>query len=661
MRGQAPPRTTSRRRSAVRAATAAAAAVALLPVFTAAQPATAGQPSSGALQRAFADASRRYQVPQSVLMGVAYLESRWDGHGGAPSVSGGYGPMHLTDLRTAIADSPAAKLPAEAQGDPRGDTSRPMKATAEPAGAPATFPASSLTARRAATLTGLSESAIRQNAADNVAGGAALLAADQKALGHPLDADPADWSGAVARYSGAATTAAAADFTGDVFQTIRDGEARTTDAGQRVVLAARPGTEPRSAQLTALGLPAADTANTECPPTVACSWVPAPYEQYGTDPTDYGNHDLADRPQDSSIDYIVIHDTEATWDTTMGLVQDPTYLGWHYTVKSSDGEIAQHMATKDVGWHAGNWYINSKSIGVEHEGFLADPDAWYTESMYRDSARLVRYLADRYHIPLDRQHILGHDNVPGTTPSTVASMHTDPGPYWDWAHYFQLLGAPIHPTAGPDAKVVTIDPAYQSNQPAYTGCVTAGQACAPHGSTAIHLYTAPSTSAPLVKDIGLHTTGGDSTIDVNDTGARASTGQQYVVAGRQGDWTAIWYLGQEAWFESPAHQPVAVGAQGMVATPRPGLTSVPVYGRAYPEASAYPANVPVQAQTPLQYTLPAGQSYVVGGRTLGEYFYSTTFDTSQQAWVKGKEAYYEIQFGQRVAYVKASDVVLHHA
>ena len=45
-------------------------------------------------------------MPQSVLLGVSYLQSRWDAHGGAPSVTGGYGPMHLTDARTALAEAP---------------------------------------------------------------------------------------------------------------------------------------------------------------------------------------------------------------------------------------------------------------------------------------------------------------------------------------------------------------------------------------------------------------------------------------------------------------------------------------------------------------------------------------------------------------------------
>ena len=86
--------------------------------------------------------------------------------------------------------------------------------------------------------------------------------------------------------------------------------------------------------------------------------------------------------------------------------------------------------------------------------------------------------------------------MPGTTPSTVAGMHTDPGPYWDWAHYFELLGAPLHRTAGPHGGLVTIDPSYQDNQPVYTGCTTAGQVCAPHGSEAVRLLQRAERERP---------------------------------------------------------------------------------------------------------------------------------------------------------------------
>ncbi|MDT3400248.1 peptidoglycan recognition family protein [Streptomyces sp. B1866] len=637
----------------MRVAGAAAATALLLPLVSATPSASAGQPGRDTLARAFAGAADRYRVPLPVLLGVSYLESRWDGHGGAPSVTGGYGPMHLTDARTALAEAPHHGEGAE---DPRGDTARPPRRPAE-APAPRELPPRLRTLDRAARLTGLPPAALRGDEAANVRGGAALLADAQRRLGLPPSPDPADWYGAVAAYSGADDAATAAVFADDVYDVIRRGQRRTTEEGRRLRLPASPGLVPDRAQIRRLGLPApARDERVECPRSVACSWVPAPYQELAGG--GYGNHDLADRPASQSVDYIVVHDTEATWDTTLKLVQDPAYVSWHYSVRSADGHIAQHVPVKDVGWHAGNWYVNAKSVGVEHEGFLAAPDAWYTEAMYRDSARLVRYLARRHGIPLDRQHILGHDNVPGPTAAGVRGMHTDPGPYWDWAHYFELLGAPFRRTAGPRGGLATIRPRYEANQPVYTGCEAGSRPCAAHGSGAVRLHTAPSEDAPLVKDIGLRPDGGESTTGVNDTGARASTGQTFAVAGRQAGWTAVWYLGQKAWFRDAEDRPAAVDAAGPVVTPRAGLADVPVYGRAYPEQEAYPQGVPVQAVSPLPYRLPAGQSYALGLATRGEYLWATTFDPAGHAVVRGKDTYYQIQFGHRVAFVRAADVTV---
>ncbi|MFE7233132.1 N-acetylmuramoyl-L-alanine amidase [Streptomyces sp. NPDC001231] len=652
MRGSAiDPRPMPGRRSARSAAGVVASAALLLPLLGGTPSAGAATDDTGRLQRAFASASAEYHVPLSVLLGVSYLQSRWDAHGGAPSVTGGYGPMHLTDARTALAEAPHHS---EGTEDARGDDARAALHPEAKAPAESALPARLKTLPEAAGLTEIPAARLREDESANIAGGAALLAAAQKKLGEPLSADPAAWYGAVARFSGADDSATAAAYADDVYNVIRSGERRTTDSGQRVVLAARPGVAPRSSQLTLTALPHRSAEGTECPASVSCEWVPAPYEEFGGD--DYGNHDLGDRPKAQSIRYIVIHDTEGRWDGVLNLVQDPTYVSWNYTLRSTDGHIAQHVKAKDVAWHAGNWYINAKSIGLEHEGFLASPDAWYTEAMYRSSARLVKYLAGKYDIPLDRQHILGHDTVPGPTTASIPGMHTDPGPYWDWRHYFKLLGRPFEPSAGKKGGLVTIRPDYATNRPEYTGCVTSGRPCAAHGSSEVRLYSQPDTSSPLIKDIGLRPDGSPSTIDVNDVASRVETGQQYAVAGRQGDWTAIWYLGQKAWFQNPAKQPAAVAAAGTVVTPKAGLGSVPVYGRAYPEEGAYPAGVPVQAVSPLPYKLLAGQKYVVGGLQPGEYYYSATFTTASHRVVVGKDMYYQIQFGHRVAFVRAADV-----
>nr|WP_246497462.1 N-acetylmuramoyl-L-alanine amidase [Sphaerisporangium rubeum] len=585
-----------------------------------------------ARQKAFRVAALAYGVPEKVLLAVSYLESRWDANQGVPSVTGGYGPMHLTDARTAL----RGRTPPVPAGP---DLQR---------------------VDEAARLTGLPGERLITDPDANVLGGAALLATYQRELGGRPVSDPAAWYDAVARYAG---TGAGQGFADEVFAVLRSGASRVTDDGQRVTLARLGGiTPPVSGDGPRVASPAArerqsaparlgEGRDVECPRGVECEWLPAPYERLPGGK--YGNHDVADRPRDQSIDYIVLHDTEATYAQTLKMVADPAYVSWHYTIRSADGHIAQHVRTKDVAWHSGNWYVNAHSIGIEHEGFLAKAGAWYTEAMYRSSARLVRYLARRFGVPLDRAHILGHDNVPGTVPSAVAGMHVDPGPYWDWGHYFALLGRPVRATGGRDAGLVTIRTDYPRYRPRFTGC--GGVDCPPHGSASVWLHTAPSDDAPLVRDVGRRPTG-ETTYDVYDHGARATTGQRFAVAGRRGDWTAVWYLGQLAWFHNPTNRPTAVETEGFVVTPRRGLDVVPVYGRAYPERGAYPKGVPVQDVTPLQYAFPRGQRYAVGRATRGEYFHANTPDPEEHRVVRGRVVYFQIQFGHRVAFVKASDV-----
>ncbi|MDQ3403326.1 MAG: N-acetylmuramoyl-L-alanine amidase [Actinomycetota bacterium] len=610
-----------------------------IPVATAA-------PAQDQRQRAFTAAAAEFGIPERVLLGVSYLESRWDVHGGSPSTSAGYGPMHLTDVVTANAGGSHHD---EGSEDPRGDTSRPVLT---PKPGEQDFSAPSLrTIELASSLTGVDTATLRSNPAANIRGGAALLARYQAEVGKPSD-NPADWYGAVARYSGSTTEGAAKAFANEVFSVLRTGVNRTTDDGHHVRLAPTPDLAPDTSTLSRLALKPTSPTAAECPSDISCEWLPAPYQQLPDG--DYGNHDQANRPTSQKINYIVIHDTEATWATTLRLVNDPTYVSWHYSLRSSDGHIAQHVSTNDVAWHAGNWYVNSKAIGLEHEGFAAQ-GTWYTEAMYRTSSKLVKYLAAAYNVPLDRAHIIGHDNIPGVTPDRVRGMHWDPGPYWDWARYFDLLGAPLSATGTTRSQMVMVRPNYATNKPAFTGCDTSNPAalCPSRSSSSVVLRSEPRDDAPLLFDPGLHPDGSRSTMRVSDLGSRVESGQKFAVAQRSGAWTAIWYLGQRGWLRTAD----TVTTTGTLVTPKTGLATIPVYGRAYPEASAYPAGVPVQALAPLQYTLSAGQTYSLGLSTLSEYYWATTFDASNHVVVRG-EKYHQIQFGHRLFYVKASDVLL---
>lgn len=623
-------------------------------------------------QQAYLDAAAEYGVPVQILLGVSYLESRWDVNAGLPSTGGGFGPMHLTDA-AAVAALPVPEETAldALPEDARGDEARPAETEIHPPAAPPAE-ASLQTLDTAAQLTGLSKEELKTSATANIRGGAALLSAYQKELGAPsgADSEPAEWFGAVARYSGASEADAAQTFADEVFATINAGAARTTDDGQAVSLAAHVAV-PNRQWLNGLGLTRLERPDgLECPIELSCQWLPAPYalRGNGTNMASYGNHDKAARPAQQKIEYIVIHDAEGYFNGTVKLAQDKNWVSWHYTLRSSDGHIAQHLKAKDVGWHAGNWYVNAKAIGLEHEGFAAN-GAWYTEAMYRTSAKLVRYLALRLNIPLDRQHIIGHDNVPGVTPANVPGMHWDPGPYWDWSHYMDLLGNPIRSIGTPHGGVVTINPDYATNQPAFTGCVTRGVPCTPHGSGSVILRSAPSPTAPLLKDWFLNKTS-PATMHVSDHGSRVETGQQFAIAGREGDWTAIWYLGQKGWFYNPASNPAAAWSTGFVAQLKAGRTEADVFGRAYPEAAAFPAGVPVQALAPLYdknpdgsfkggYKLRAGERYVVGMLARSEYYRAVTYDWSSPGdgtVIRGEKTYVQIQFGHRIAFVDINDV-----
>ncbi|MDO0936801.1 peptidoglycan recognition family protein [Streptomyces sp. DG2A-72] len=139
----------------------------------------------------------------------------------------------------------------------------------------------------------------------------------------------------------------------------------------------------------------------------------------------------ADRPDDYGVDMVIIHVTQGSFDSAVKVFQDAGHgAAAHYIVRK-DGHIAQMIRELDVAFHAGNRDYNERSVGIEHEGFVDKPED-FTDEMYEASARLTARICARYGIPVDRQHIIGHVEVPGTD-------HTDPGEGWDWDRYMRLV------------------------------------------------------------------------------------------------------------------------------------------------------------------------------------------------------------------------------
>lgn len=125
----------------------------------------------------------------------------------------------------------------------------------------------------------------------------------------------------------------------------------------------------------------------------------------------------------------------------------------HYVIRSSDGQVTQMVREKDRAYHVLNH--NNYTIGIEHEGFVAE-SKWYTTKMYSSSAALVRDICSSWGI--DRKKCFKGAASSGTNPQPVAvrikghqhysgNTHTDPGKHWNWTKYYNLINpATIAPT-----------------------------------------------------------------------------------------------------------------------------------------------------------------------------------------------------------------------
>ncbi|MEV1286444.1 N-acetylmuramoyl-L-alanine amidase [Micromonospora sp. NPDC049679] len=357
-----------------------------LAVGVSAEPAVAAPdpdlPRPHGLVAAFDRAATRYEVPRDLLAALGYAETHLDDHGGAASASGGHGVMHL-------ANNPAVR-----------------------------------TLDEAAALTGLSAAALRTQLAANIAGAAAVLRsyADAAGLTAAHRGDVNRWYGTVVRYGGAIEPAVARMYGDTVYDLLATGFTVPTAAGLFRV-APRP-VDPRRgplAKVAASGGPDADigTLSADYGPA---AWVAAHPE----------NYTVSSRESSYNINYVVIHVTQGSYAGTVNWFRNPSAeVSAHYTVRSRDGAVTQSVRDKDVAWHAGNWSYNTQSIGIEHEGYV-NQASWFTDTMYRSSAALTRHLCNKYRIPKDRRHILGHIEVPGAD-------HTDPGPHWNWNYYMRLV------------------------------------------------------------------------------------------------------------------------------------------------------------------------------------------------------------------------------
>jgi N-acetylmuramoyl-L-alanine amidase-like protein/Big-like domain-containing protein len=174
-------------------------------------------------------------------------------------------------------------------------------------------------------------------------------------------------------------------------------------------------------------------ALTLCPAAVAApEWIPA----------SRANYQRAHRPA-RAVRLVVVHTIEGTYWGAIGWFRNPRARVSANYVVGRDGSTAQMVRERDVAWHAGNGWVNAHSVGIENEGYAFIP--WtFTDAEYRASAAIAAAVLRRRLLPIDRKHVIGHNEVADPRRPWLSggyAHHRDPGPFWDWTRYMAYVRA----------------------------------------------------------------------------------------------------------------------------------------------------------------------------------------------------------------------------
>jgi MYXO-CTERM domain-containing protein len=273
-------------------------------------------------------------------------------------------------------------------------------------------------------------------------------------LAHTEHLDPSvleDWADVVETLSGLLHPAQRQTYRAEVFSLLRHGATIRARNGEIIELPAHPEIP--------LGLtfvvPGITTLGT--PEYAGALWIDTPQFAATTcNGTQAQKYDTNRGPY--SVTMITIHDTEGGWNASVATLQNDPCKSVHYIVDKDGSRVGQFIPESYTGWHAGNYWYNQHSVGIEHVGYSGVDD--YQTPMYEKSADLARTIAGHYGLPLDRSTFVGHQDVPDPndipnnsppcpdSPGSCvknlnyggAAHHTDPGIYWEWCQYMQLVG-----------------------------------------------------------------------------------------------------------------------------------------------------------------------------------------------------------------------------
>lgn len=121
---------------------------------------------------------------------------------------------------------------------------------------------------------------------------------------------------------------------------------------------------------------------------------------------------------------IVIHIAEGSKASVISHFKNPSSAVSSHFLVNKDGTIIQFVSTRDAAFGngivdnpvselvlmRGTKSVNDMSISIEHEGFATQN---LTPAQYASTIKLVKFLSDKWGIPLDSTHVVRHREING--------------------------------------------------------------------------------------------------------------------------------------------------------------------------------------------------------------------------------------------------------
>lgn len=248
--------------------------------------------------------------------------------------------------------------------------------------------------------------------------------------------------------------------------------------------------------------------------------------------------------QGNKIDMIILHHNASTNFNAVPAVWVSRPAGAHYQVGNFADGIKNTLAEEDTGYHAANYSVNLRSIGIEHVDATGAPGWTIDPETVENGARLIADIASRHSIPLDRSHIKGHDEVSLLGTSCPVNLPVDA---------MCARAKQIQEQGGEGSLVMTPTPQPQPAQPAQPSVIQQARLLVRVDKSIAAVRSQPDTSSSLA---------GSQILSQGDEFYAIGTVQGQNIQGNNG----IWYRSQYGNYVSSNGLTVING--GAVATPQ---------------------------------------------------------------------------------------------